>query len=208
MVNDTAKTILCYGDSNTWGRIPRGERYPRSVRWVNILQKLLGDDYEVISEGLNGRTFNAPDPEKPFLNGLSQLKAILKTHTPIDRIVVMLGTNDVKIIYNLTPEEITQHLEQTIQLIQEEKIPKILVVCPAEVIMPSDNNLDENFKRSPELSKKLAPLFKIIADKYNCDFVNAQEYISSSKIDGFHLDPESHAKLAEVLKEKITNSNL
>jgi lysophospholipase L1-like esterase len=36
--NDSAKTIVCYGDSNTWGSVPRSDateiktRYPRSVR--------------------------------------------------------------------------------------------------------------------------------------------------------------------------------
>jgi lysophospholipase L1-like esterase len=203
MIKDEAKTILCYGDSNTWGRVPRGERYPRSIRWVNVLQKLLGDGYEVINEGLNGRTFNALDPEKPFRNGLSHLKSILKTHNPIDLIIVMLGTNDVKIIYNLQPEEIAKHLEKTIQSIQGEQISKILVVCPTEVIMPEDNNLEEDFKRSPELSQKLAPLFRVVAEKYGCDFINAQDHISSSKIDGFHLDPEAHFKLAKVIREKI-----
>jgi lysophospholipase L1-like esterase len=204
MISDTAKTIVCYGDSNTWGRIPRGARYPRSTRWVSIVQNLLGDNYEVISEGLGGRTFNAPDGDKPFRNGLSQLKSILKTHTPVDLVIIMLGTNDVKTTYNLQPDDIAKHLEQTIQLIrQEEPASKILVVCPTEIIIPDDKNLAEVFKRSPELSQKLPPLFKEVADRHDCHFINAQDYISSSKIDGFHLDPESHMKLAEILKAEV-----
>ena len=51
MFKDSSKTILCYGDSNTWGVIPKSIfRHPRSVRWPAVLQNLLGDDYEVISE--------------------------------------------------------------------------------------------------------------------------------------------------------------
>jgi lysophospholipase L1-like esterase len=205
MIKDTAKTILCYGDSNTWGRLPRGERYPRSKRWINILQNLLGDDYEVISEGLYGRTFNAPDSVKPFKNGLNHLEPILKTHIPIDLVIIMLGTNEVKVQYNFQPDEIAKHLEQIIKLIQLQKhVPKILIICPPEIIMPKDKNLIALFnEKSIELSKKLAPVFYAIANKHDCNFINAQDYIFSSKIDGFHLDPEAHKKLAEILKIEI-----
>ena len=51
------KSILCYGDSNTYGLMPDSpDRYPRDVRWTGILQKKLGEDYYVIEEGLSGRT--------------------------------------------------------------------------------------------------------------------------------------------------------
>jgi len=205
MIKDIAKTILCYGDSNTWGKNPAKERYPRSMRWVNILQNILGDDYELINEGLSGRTFNAPDSEKPFRNGLNHLEPILKTYTPIDLVIIMLGTNDVKIIDNLQPEEIANHLEQTIKLIQQEKhVPKILVVCPPEIIIPENKQLPVFYnEKSLESFKKLAPLFKNVANKHDCNFINAQDYISSSKIDGFHFDPEAHQKLAEVLNIEI-----
>ena len=49
--------ILCYGDSNTWGYIPLTEkRYPPEVRWTGRLQRLLGPDYQVLEDGLSGRT--------------------------------------------------------------------------------------------------------------------------------------------------------
>lgn len=60
MIKTSAKTILCYGDSNTWGNVPSSFlRYPRDVRWPAVLQNLLGEDYEVISEGLCGRTLKS-----------------------------------------------------------------------------------------------------------------------------------------------------
>ena len=48
------KTIVCYGDSNTWGYIPGSaeERYPYDIRWTGVLQRLLGAEYHVIEEGL------------------------------------------------------------------------------------------------------------------------------------------------------------
>jgi hypothetical protein len=49
--------IVAFGDSNTWGYDPAtGGRFPRAQRWTNVLQRELGADFEVIAEGLNGRT--------------------------------------------------------------------------------------------------------------------------------------------------------
>ena len=202
-IKDSAKTIVCYGDSNTWGRIPKGERYPRSIRWPGVLQNLLGNDYEVLSEGLNGRTFVAEDPEAPQKTGITHLRSILKTNLPIDLVIVMLGTNDVKNIYNLKAEDIAKHLEQTINIIQLEATKNILVVCPPDIVIPEDGNIDPRYINSSETMKKLPELFKKMTEKYKCNFINAGDHISSSKIDGFHLDPEMHKKLAEILSKKI-----
>ena len=57
------KTILCYGDSNTWRTIPRwqdspipSDRYDEDTRWTQRLAKALGAEYRIIEEGLGGRT--------------------------------------------------------------------------------------------------------------------------------------------------------
>lgn len=207
IIKDTAKTIVCYGDSNTWGRVPHGERYPRSVRWPNVLQKLLGDDYEVISEGLPGRTFVAVNPDKPYRTGITHLEAIINSHAPIDVMVIMLGTNDVKTTYGLSPEDIAGHLEQTIQLIQKD-VQKVLVICPPEIITPEDSELNPKFLPGLEISKKLPPLFKAVAEKCGCGFVNAQDHISSSKADGFHFEAADHAKLANAVKDELLKMSI
>src|SRR6266496_2845536 len=57
------RTVLCYGDSNTWGFDPvRQHRYPREVRWPGRLQAALGADWHVVEEGLNGRTTTLDSP--------------------------------------------------------------------------------------------------------------------------------------------------
>jgi lysophospholipase L1-like esterase len=209
MIKDSAKTILCYGDSNTWGNVPRSdERYPRSVRWPGVLQNLLGDEYEVISEGLCGRTFVAEDLKKPHRTGITHLRAILESADPIDVVVVMLGTNDVKTTYNLSPEIIAQHLEKTIELIKSsdnelEKISRIIVICPPPVIVPVTNDLDEGMVNGIELFKYLPGLYKEVSERHRCDFINAGDYVKSSSIDGYHLDAGSHLALAEVIKNQI-----
>ena len=202
-INDTAKTIVCYGDSNTWGRVPKAGRYPRSVRWTGVLQKLLGDNYEVVSEGVGGRTFVAVDPENPWRAGITHLKSILRNNLPIDLMIVMLGTNDLKDKFNLEAEDISKHLQETIDLIKTEDIKNILVVCPPDFVIPESGIPDPRFVGGSDKMKKLPKLYKGVADENGCSFIDAGQYITSSKIDGFHLEPEAHKKLAEVLRDEI-----
>lgn len=210
-INDNAKTIVCYGDSNTWGtNAGPYTRWPRSVRWTGVLQNLLGENYEVISEGLPGRTFVAPEPGKPHRTGITHLQAILESHDPIDLVIVMLGTNDIKTTFDLSAEDIAGHLEQTILLIRNEKLdllkkPEILVVCPPPVIQPKDDELDERMVNGPELFKTLPALFKKTAEKHGCAYINAGEHLSNGTVDGYHLDEAGNKKLAEVLAARIQN---
>lgn len=208
MIKDSAKTILCYGDSNTWGADPKtGDRHPRSIRWPYILQSLLGDDYEVISEGLPGRTLVAEDPGKPHRTGITHLKAMIESVHPVDLIIVMLGTNDIKTIYNLSAEDIASHLDQTLKLI-ESKSEKTLVICPAQTVVPESGEVDPRMVRAPEILSKIPELFKEVAEKNSCSYLNAGDFITSSKVDGYHLDPEAHQKLAEVIRTKIESIGL
>src|SRR6201988_772163 len=88
------QSVLCYGDSNTWGYTPEtGTRFGRTERWPGILRATLGDGVEVIEEGLSGRTSAFDDPLDSDLNGLTFLPVCLATHQPIDVVVLFLGTN-------------------------------------------------------------------------------------------------------------------
>ncbi len=202
------KTILCYGDSNTWGSIPRTDnRYPKEIRWPGALGNLLGNGYEVISEGLCGRTFAAINPSKPHRTGITHLHAILESHDPLDLVIIMLGTNDIKTTYGLSAEEIAKDLEKTIELIRSDEVDisdlKILVICPPPVIEPSTKDLDPRMTNGAMLFKKLPSLFKDICNKHDCAFINAGDHVSSSLVDGYHLDESSHIKLAKVIAEKV-----
>ena len=97
--------ILCYGDSNTWGYNPSTkERYDRYERWTGILQFTLGDEYHVIEEGLNGRTTVWDEPiEGEYKNGKTYLVSCLESHKPLDLVIIMLGTNDLKKRFSVTP---------------------------------------------------------------------------------------------------------
>jgi len=209
ITSESVKTILCYGDSNTWGYVPTTDtRYPRDVRWPGALQNLLGQGFDVISEGLCGRTLVAEDPKKPHRTGITHLKAILESADPVDLIIVMLGTNDIKSTYNLSAQQIAAHLEQTIELIRDpknevEKVPEILIICPSPVLIPANGNLDPRMQRGVEISRELPALYKNVAEKYACQFMNAGDFVSFGLIDGYHFDAESHLKLATAIRDQI-----
>lgn len=109
---------MCYGDSNTWGNIAGTfdqkllihQRYPYEDRWTGQLQHLLGRDYQIIEAGLNGRTTGLDDPNKTrsSRNGLTTLTSVLEMNYPIDLVILMLGTNDLKKYFHTTAEEITE----------------------------------------------------------------------------------------------------
>jgi lysophospholipase L1-like esterase len=207
MFKDSSKTILCYGDSNTWGAIPKSIfRHPRSVRWPAVLQNLLGDDYEVISEGRCGRVF-ASDNAAPEKNSSMYILPCILSHQPLDWMIIMLGTNDVKDPYNLSPESIAENLRETISIIKKADVGRddnlqILVVCPPEIIV-SKEGLDPRFKEGIEKFKKLPALYKKVATETGSHFLNAGDFVQSSMTDGFHLDAEAHIKLAGVVKGLI-----
>lgn len=212
ILKNSAKAILCFGDSNTWGFNPKSEkRYPRSVRWPYVLQKLLGDKYEVISEGMIGRTLASEDLKRPYYNGSRFIQGLVKSHDPLDFIIIMLGTNEIKDRYNLNAFGIAKNLKKIINLIRDKKLdleknPKIIIICPPAPIEPTVGKTRLDMGSAPKVFKSLPLLYKKIALEYGCIFLNAGEYISPGKFDGYHFDSGAHLKLAKVVAEKIINN--
>lgn len=201
-------TVLCYGDSNTYGYVPEtGMRYPRDVRYPGRLQMLLGDDYTVIEEGCNGRTTIHDDPIDGWKNGLDYLKPCLNSHKPVDIVIMMLGSNDLKDTFHMSAKDIAEGAGVLVKVIKEftaEKqgfIPKIILVSPPEI--------GEGIKSSPfygafyedaiERSRQFPEHYRAVAEDLGCIFFNAAEYIRPSEYDSLHLTPEGHRILAEKL---------
>ncbi|MBQ9607385.1 MAG: SGNH/GDSL hydrolase family protein [Lachnospiraceae bacterium] len=207
-------TVLCYGDSNTFGYIPNSAmRYSRDVRWTGRLQMLLGKEYSIIEEGCSGRTTIYDDPMEGWKNGLDYLKPCLNSHKPVDIVILMLGTNDLKDTFHTDAADAAAGVEKLIQVINSftmEKqgfVPRIILVSPPEIgegIRTSDFYgafLDD----SVEKSKHFPEYYKPVAERNNCLFFNAAEYVKPSKEDSLHLTPEGHAVLAEKLAEIVRN---
>ena len=201
--------ILCYGDSNTWGANPEdGTRYPVNIRWTGRLQENLGNDYEIIEEGLNGRTTVLDDPQRDGRNGKTYLYPCLKSHYPLNLVVLMLGTNDLKERFNLSAEDIAGNIEKLILLIKETSLeeqgnlPKIILISPTLVNEQVDDFL-EGFVGAEKKSRQFADAYEPVAERNDCLLVNIADYIQPSNIDGVHFEKEAHAKIAEVLFERV-----
>jgi len=210
-MRDKEKRILCYGDSNTWGYIPGTEqcRYLKDKRYTGLLQNLLGSNYIIIEEGLNSRTLISNDNRvgKEGRNGYDYLIPCLDTHDPIDLVILMLGTNELKNVYNKTAEEIGEILEKYfIETILNKKsqflntTPQLILICPPLV----DENTEycrNKYEGATEKSKELNKVYQSIGGKYGIQFISNDDLTTG--IDGVHLDEDSHKRLAEILKEKI-----
>ena len=219
LIKDTAQdrrvTVLCYGDSNTYGYNPaNGMRYPENVRWTGRLQKLLGEEYRVIEEGCNGRTTVFDDPLEGWKNGLGYLKPCLNTHKPVDFVILMLGSNDLKEVFHATAEEIADGAGTLVRVIQEFTrtkqgfVPKIILVSPPEIGegIRNSNFYGSFYENAVERSREFPKWYRKTAEKYGCIFFDAAKYIKPSVEDSLHLSPEAHRELAEQLYKVLTEN--
>jgi len=206
------KTILCYGDSNTWGCIPLTgaqppRRYGPTKRWPGVLRRELGDGFWIVEEGLNGRTTVWDDPLEPFRSGRELLLPCLLTHQPIDLVIVMLGTNDLKIRFGVGARDIAAGAGLLLDIVRAsncgpgESPPRALLVCP-----PSVGHLDvfaEEFAGAVERSRDLPRHYAAVADAHACPWIDAGVHVRSSDKDGIHLDAPAHEQLGVVVAQHV-----
>lgn len=209
MITAAATRVLCFGDSNTWGAIPESkERYPATERWTGVLQDGLGASFEVIEEGLKGRTTDADYQNRPGRNGKTYLLPCLQSQNPVDGVVLMLGTNDVKIEFNRSAADIAHAIRSLVDDIRkygrtpQGSAPHILLVSPVP-INPETPIFKEKYTesmndQSVETSKLMASEIQNVARAANCAFIDAAA-VASVGADGVHLTRESHAALAGLI---------
>ncbi|MCD6047115.1 MAG: hypothetical protein K0S08_762 [Gammaproteobacteria bacterium] len=216
------KNILCYGDSNTWGYIPGTfelegmyhERYSYELRWTGRLQKLLGNNYRIIDEGLNGRTTDIDDnPNIPGTSGETYLLPCLNSHVPLDLVILMLGCNDLKSFYHRSAQDIAAALGKLIRTIQSIKLGKDMRSPPEVLLLGYPTITREDgfdhfgieglFKDGIKKSEQFDCYFSKVAAQYGCHYLNIAPHVKLSKIDGIHLDAEGHKTLANLLAKEI-----
>ncbi|MCF7933191.1 MAG: SGNH/GDSL hydrolase family protein [Spirochaetia bacterium] len=202
------KSIVCFGDSNTWGYDPIAkQRYDRDTRWTGRLQSALGDAYHVIEEGLNGRTTVWEDPLEEGRCGKTYLYPCLQTHKPIDLVILMLGTNDLKKRFDVSAEDIVKGAEQLIKMIgtsesgRDDEAPDILLVAPS--VIKEIEEFEIMFSGGREKSKEFSQRYKELAQSYKCHFLDTNTIMSVSDADGIHYEPEAHQALAMKLCKMI-----
>ncbi len=202
--------ILCIGDSNTWGYNPEnGQRF--TGRWTKVLASLM-PEHDIIEEGLNGRTLLSEDPYIKERLGIASLKMLLLSHRPVDVVVIMLGTNDLKSFFPCSVDYIAKGIAQFIEVTFEPMIwerftvPKLLVVSPVHIredVVKNGGAFGEFDMESVVQSKQMAPAIEAVCAKYGVNFMDAAKFAEASLIDGVHMDEENHAKLACVIAEKL-----
>lgn len=208
------RTVLCFGDSNTHGSPPvpslgASGRYGRSTRWPALMAGHLGAAWHVIEEGHPGRTTVHDDPiEGAHRNGLTVLPSMLESHKPIDVIILMLGTNDLKGRFSVNPTDIALSLERLIGVIRnfacgpDGKNPAILLVAPPPIL--EAGCLAEMFEGGQAKSQALAKAIAAAAARANVSFLDAGLHIAVSPIDGIHYDEAAHTTLALVFARALT----
>jgi len=208
------KTVLCFGDSNTYGQIPGAgplDRFGRESRWPGLLLSELGSDWNVIEEGLCGRTTVRDDPvEGNHKNARRYLTPCLQSHAPLDLVIIMLGTNDLKRRFNQPASEVAMGIGCLVYDIKElgpgplGRIPEIMIVAPPPML----DDLGEwspIFDGAPEKSRELGLAFEIMADSLEVHFFDAATVCTCDPADGFHMSDDAHKALGEALALEIKN---
>ncbi len=209
------KNILCFGDSNTYGLNPEWVhgnfgRHDIDTRWTGRLQKLLGSEYRIIEEGLNGRTTVFNNPTGEYRCGIDYFQPCIESHIPLDLIIIMLGTNDAHPLFNTRPNDIAQGLARLIKVAKNPAIylgmpmPKILIAVPvpigkAALSLPDGVTTPEMIKTT----EGLAEAYKHVAEMYGCEYIDLGKFAQTAPFEGVHLTPEAHAAIAEAYAAKI-----
>ena len=195
--------IVVFGDSNTWGYNPAtGGRFPRPQRWASVLQRELGPDFEVIAEGLNGRTTVHDDPIEPYRRGADALPPCLMSHAPLDLVILALGCNDLKKRFSLSAFDIAEGAARLIFLARaygegpDARPPKILLVAPPPIAKLT--GFAEMFEGGREKSVLLGQRYRDVAEREGVAFLDAGQVIRCSDLDGIHYEADQHELLGRA----------
>ena len=211
------KTILCYGDSLTYGWVPVLEggpswRYAYDERWTGAMDLALGNAYHIVEEGLSGRTTTVDDPNDPRLNGSAYLPSALASHLPLELVIIMLGTNDTKRIFNRSSYDIAYGM---LKLVGQTlscgggvgttyPAPKVLVVAPPPLTSMPHPFFESTFGcGGTEKSAGLGQQYKDMADFMKVDFLDAAEIITTQGCDGIHFTKENNLHLGKAIAHKV-----
>lgn len=205
------KQIVCFGDSNTWGfNAHDGSRFDEQVRWPGVLAHLLGGDFHIVEEGLSGRTAVLDDPLFEGLNGFTYLTPCLKSHAPLNIVMIMLGTNDTKERFGLTAFNIAQGIIRLAKKAQQSesgvgnKPPHIIVISPPII---GGNYIHSNIgaamgENCHLKSEALPSYLQQLCHEEKIDYLDASS-IPMNSIDFMHLSEEGHKLLGELVFNKV-----
>jgi lysophospholipase L1-like esterase len=203
--------IVVFGDSNTWGSDPAtGGRLPRPQRWPSVLQRELGPDFEVIAEGLRGRTTVHDDPIEPYRCGADALPPCLMSHAPVDLVILALGCNDLKKRFSLSAFDVAEGAARLIFFARaygegpDGRPPRILLIAPPPIAKLT--GFAEMFEGGAEKSRLLGERFRAVAEREGVAFLDAGQVIRCSDLDGIHYEADQHELLGQAAAKAVRSA--
>ena len=201
-------TLLCFGDSNTWGYDPATwDRYPLDIRWPGVLQNELGKSYRVIEDGQNGRTAVEGKTFAGFNTSKTDLVSTLANYSPLDLVILMLGTNDLLTRSSVSPDDVGKGIDVLLDIIRHSgagpvsSAPAVLLLAPPPIGSLSGET--DALKSAVAQSHLFAERYASIAADFGCAFLNTGKIVRSSEIDGSHLDASEHTKLGLAVAKRV-----
>lgn len=212
-INTSAERIMVFGDSISWGYVPgsKHQRFASDVRWPGKLQELLGDDYEIIEENLNSRGIENGDPRpgKEGRRALDYIEACLDSHDPLDQVIVLLGTNELKHEMNMSAAQVGECMEKLLDIIinrpsQFRKIsPKVTLLSPPTINDQTDYcKTGDKYLGASEKSRELVGVYEDLATRLGIGFIALSSI--NVGVDGIHIDAQEHTKVAELVYASVS----
>lgn len=211
-INTSAERIMVFGDSLSWGYVPgsKHQRFAADVRWPGKLQQLLGDGYEVIEENLNSRGIENGDPRpgKEGRRALDYIEPCLDSQDPLDRVLVLLGTNEMKYEMSQSAEEIGQSMERLLNIIISrpsqfrDSPPNVTLISPPVINEETDYcKVGDKYVGATEKSQELVTVYENLAIKLGIGFVALKGV--KPGVDGIHIDANEHTVVAELVYRSL-----
>jgi len=212
-INTSAERIMVFGDSLSWGYMPgtKHQRFAADVRWPGKLQQLLGDEYEIIEENLNSRGIENGDPRpgKEGRRALDYIEACLDSQDPLDQVIVLLGTNELKHEMNMSAEQVGESMERLLDIIINRPSqfrntsPRVTLLSPPTINEETEYcKAGDKYLGATQKSVELASVYERLATKLGIGFVALNSV--NAGVDGIHIDAAEHAKVAELVYKSIT----
>jgi lysophospholipase L1-like esterase len=208
------KQILVYADSLSWGIIPlTRQRYAFEQRWPGVMEEILvgsGNKVRVIEDCLNGRRTVWDDPYKAGRNGLVGLAQRIEIHSPLELVIILLGTNDFQSMHQHNAWHSSQGIASLVSTIRSAPIepgmpiPRILVVAPPAIRMPK-GPITPKFEAAASKCAGLASAFQKVCEETGCVFFDSGTVITTSELDGVHLDADQHRDLGRALAQVVSS---
>ena len=209
--------LLVYSDSLTWGIIPdTRNRLPFDKRWPGVVEMELnqqGKAARVVENCLNGRRTVWDDPFKAGRDGSAGLAQAIEINSPLALVILMLGTNDFQCTHDNSAWLSAQGVATLIQVVRAAPVepgmpvPEILIIAPPAITKPK-GVIANKFQGAVERSRGFASELSKVAEATQVHFLDANDFVTASAVDGIHLDEPMHSVLGQAIANQIAQLNL